>query len=160
MAERGTYTYDYPRPAVTADAAVFAFSGGAGGAPGGGWELLLVERRNEPFRGRWALPGGFLEMDETAEACARRELREETGVHLPGRPFAFVGLFDAVGRDPRGRVLSAAYAVAAPKSECAVRAGDDAAAARWFPLAALPPLAFDHAAVVRAAAAAQHLPLP
>ena len=136
MTTRGRYCYEYPRAAVTVDMLVFALGPG-------GLEVLLIERAKEPFAGCWAIPGGFLEMDETAEAGAQRELREETGLTLT-RPIAFVGAYSAPGRDPRGRTVTLAYmgilAGEAPK----VGGGDDARAARWHPIEQLPRLAFDH----------------
>ena len=133
------YTYDYPRPAAASDVALFA------DGPDGRPILLLIQRGKAPFKDQWALPGGFMEIDEPLEETARRELREETGIHAP--PLRFVGLYDAPGRDPRGRVLSAVYTALLPEA-VSCQAGDDAAQARWFPIDALPTLAFDHAQVV------------
>ena len=144
------HTYRYPRPSVSADAVVLETPGAGEGTE---TRVLLVRRRNEPFRDHWALPGGFLDMEETTEACARRELAEETGLSLPELPFRFVGLYDDPARDPRGRVLSAAYLVEVPAGRCVLHAGDDAADARFFPLSALPPLAFDHARILKDALA-------
>lgn len=135
------YTYEYPRPMLTADCMVVNPRG----------EVLLIRRGNEPYRGCWALPGGFMEMDETLEHCAVRELQEETGLEVEERQLRLIGVFSTVDRDPRGRTVTAAYRVDLP--ECAEACGsDDAAEARWFPLAALPPLAFDHATVIAKAA--------
>ena len=133
------YTYEYPRPMLTADCVVVRPSG----------EVLLVRRGNEPFKGCWALPGGFMEMDETIEHCAVRELMEETGIEADESMLILVGVFSAPGRDPRGRTVTAAYLVRADIGEA--KAGDDAAEVRWWPLNALPPLAFDHDAVIAAA---------
>ena len=133
------YTYEYPRPMLTADCVVVRASG----------EVLLVRRGNEPFKGCWALPGGFMEMDETIEHCAVRELMEETGIEVDESMLSLVGVFSAPGRDPRGRTVTAAYLVRADVGEA--KAGDDAAEVRWWPLNALPPLAFDHDAVIAAA---------
>lgn len=131
------YTYKYPRPSLTAD--VLAVNEQE--------ELLLVERGGDPYRGCWALPGGFMEMDETLEECAVRELHEETGIAISTASLQLVGVFSRVDRDPRGRTVTAAYAVKV-ESNIATQAGDDAAALRWWPLATLPPLAFDHAEIV------------
>src|SRR4051812_48945169 len=98
------YCYDYPRPAVTVDLAAFALRDA-------GLRVLLVRRKHEPFAGRWAFPGGFLELDEPIEAAALRELREETGFEVPG-PVELIGVFGAPGRDPRGRTISLAHATA------------------------------------------------
>ena len=132
------YTYPYPRPMVTVDAVVFA------SGPGGP-QVLLIQRARDPFAGAWALPGGFVDMDEPLDAAAARELAEETGLHhVPLRQFHTYG---DPGRDPRGRTISVAH-VATVETAPPVTAQDDAAAARWFPLDALPPLAFDHATIV------------
>ena len=129
-----SYTYDYPRPAVTADCVVF-------GVDGKSLQILLVKRGNEPFKGGWAFPGGFMNMDETVEECAVRELYEETGLKI--NRLKQLGCFSDVHRDPRGRVVSVAfYALATPAD---VWGGDDASEARWFALEEVPhPLAFDH----------------
>lgn len=116
-------------------------------------EVLLIRRGNDPYRGCWALPGGFMEMDETIECCAVRELQEETGLVVAADDVRLVGVFSRVDRDPRGRTVTAAYGVHLKESHDAVGA-DDAAEARWFPLSALPPLAFDHADIIAAATAA------
>lgn len=136
------YSYKYPRPMLTADCVVL------GARRDGGYALLLVERGNDPFKGMWALPGGFMEMDETLEACARRELEEETGCAVQG-PLEELGSFSAVDRDPRGRTVTVAFM--AVVEEHPVAGGDDARQARWFPLDQLPPLAFDHKEIVAAA---------
>ena len=132
-----SYTYEYPRPMLTADCVVINPCG----------EVLLVRRGNEPFRGCWALPGGFMEMDETIEHCAVRELQEETGLQVAEGDLRLVGVYSAPGRDPRGRTVTAAYAVCLADEVRAV-AGDDAAEIRWWSLETLPPLAFDHAQII------------
>ncbi len=144
MAEKGSYTYDYPRPMLTADCVVVR----------SGSEVLLVRRGGEPFKGCWALPGGFMEMDETIEHCAVRELEEETGLRFAERDLRLIGVYSAPGRDPRGRAVTAAYRVELVEQSAENGrpvAGDDAAEVRWWPLAALPPLAFDHAEIIAAA---------
>ncbi len=135
-----SYTYEYPHPAVATDCVVFGFSGRS-------LEILLVERGIEPFKGAWAFPGGFLQMDETAEACARRELGEETGLQI--QSLKQLGAFTGVHRDPRERVISIAFYALVRPSE--VRGGDDASNARWFPIEDAPPLAFDHDYILRKA---------
>lgn len=132
------YTYEHPRMAVTVDVALFA----ADGAP----DVLLIQRGKEPFAGKWALPGGFVDMDERAADAASRELAEETGVE--GVYLTFLDYFDAIDRDPRGRTLSLTFWGVAQQADTPVRAEDDAADVRWFPVTALPPLAFDHDCIV------------
>lgn len=148
---------DHPPFAVTADAVLLTGRDGEGGA---GLRVLLVRRGSEPFAGRWALPGGFVDVDEDPEVAAYRELREETGVDLGEVALAQLGTYGAPGRDPRGRVLSVAWWARLPQ-EAVARGADDAAEASWVPVAeALAgELAFDHAlvladAVARARAAA------
>jgi len=139
------YQYRYPHPAVAADVCLFS-------ERDEGLCLLLIARRNEPFRGLWALPGGFLEPDEDLDSCARRELLEETGLDAPAlRQF---GVFSDPRRDPRERVISVAYVGVISSTDSWPDAGTDAAAARWFPVEALPSLAFDHAQIVARARAA------
>lgn len=139
MATEGKYIYDYPRPMLTADCMVVNDRN----------EVLLVRRGNDPYKGCWALPGGFMEMDETIERCAVRELEEETSIVVSMQDIRLIGIYSAPGRDPRGRTVTAAYLVQI--EECSMKnahAGDDAAELRWWPLSALPPLAFDHAQIV------------
>lgn len=139
---------NYPKPAATADIAVF-------GRVGEGLRLLLVRRGGHPYLGRWALPGGFANADEPLEATAARELAEETG--LQGLGLALVGVFSAPGRDPRGWVVSAAYASLVPPTQMpsllqATQAGDDAAAAAWFTVQVETPKAADGAGPTKASA--------
>lgn len=129
------YQYDYPRPAFACDAVLFFGYGDA-------VELLLIRRKHDPFAGYWAFPGGFMNMDETCETAARRELKEETGIEIAVLQWGH--LADTPGRDSRGRVLTAMYFAHVDEKLVAV-AQDDAAECRWFPLNALPELAFDHA---------------
>ena len=128
--------YEYPRPALTADVVLVR---GAAEAR----EVLLIRRRFDPFAGRWALPGGFVDEYELPETAARRELAEETGV-VWEEPLALVGIFGRPGRDPRGWTVSAVYLAQAGDAPLEVRAGDDAGDAAWFSPDDLPPLAFDH----------------
>lgn len=127
------YTYKYPHPAVTTDCVVFGFDGKD-------LTVLLIERGQDPCKGMWAFPGGFMNMDETAEQCALRELREETGL-VPDKVHE-LGSFSDVNRDPRERVISIAYYSLARQS--AVKGGDDAAKAKWWAIDDIPHLAFDH----------------
>ncbi len=127
------YTYKYPRPAVTADCVVITSEEEP--------RVLLIERGEEPFKGCWAIPGGFLNMDETTEQCAIRELEEETGLKIDKAKQ--IGAYCKVDRDPRGRTISVAY-LAIVERPLEVSGQDDAAKAKWFPVNALPPLAFDH----------------
>ena len=127
------YTYKYPRPAVTADCVVMTTEA----TP----HVLLIERGCDPFKGCWAFPGGFMNMDETAEQCAIRELEEETGLKVSS--IHQIGAYSKVDRDPRGRTITVAY-LATIEAPAKVRGQDDAAKAEWFPIDALPPLAFDH----------------
>jgi 8-oxo-dGTP diphosphatase len=129
----GMYSYRYPRPAVTADTLVFSSDRK---------EILLIRRKNDPYKGCWAFPGGFLNMDETLEQCARRELMEETTV--AAGEMHEIGTYSAVDRDPRGRVITTAYYTFVDKNAVHPYAADDAAEIGWFRLDSLPPLAFDH----------------
>ena len=132
------YTYNYPRPAVTADCVVVTREKEP--------RVLLIQRSNEPFKGCWAFPGGFMDMDETTEQCAIRELEEETGLVLS--ELQQIGTYSKVDRDPRGRTITVAYLARIDKP-IAVIGQDDAAKAEWWPLSALPPLAFDHDEIMR-----------
>ncbi|MFN3196810.1 MAG: NUDIX domain-containing protein [Bradymonadia bacterium] len=131
---------EYPRPALTADVVALRLRGRL--------EVLLIERARAPFKGCYALPGGFVDPDETPQTAAHRELEEETGVK--GLPLMEIGVFGTPGRDPRGWVVTSAWLGLAP-ADCEAQAGDDAAKARWFPLDALPGLAFDHDEIIEAA---------
>lgn len=127
------YTYKYPRPAVTADCVVITSEDEP--------RVLLIERGDEPYKGCWAIPGGFLNMDETTEQCAIRELEEETGLKIDQA--SQIGAYSKVDRDPRGRTISVAY-LSIVERPLEVSGQDDAAKAKWFSVNALPPLAFDH----------------
>lgn len=132
------YTYKYPRPAVTADCIVITKETEP--------KVLLIQRGNEPYKGCWAFPGGFMDMDETTEECAIRELEEETGLVVSH--VQQIGAYSKVDRDPRGRTITVAY-LALIDSPVPIKGQDDAASAQWFPLSTLPPLAFDHAEIMR-----------
>lgn len=138
--EKTKYSYKYPHPSVTTDCVIFGFDGSR-------LKVLLVERGVEPFKGKWALPGGFLRMDESAEQGALRELQEETGLKT-----AYIKQFHTFtdpDRDPRERVITIAYYALVRLQD--VVAGDDAARAEWFALDEVPSLAFDHDRILRTA---------
>lgn len=137
-----SYTYKYPRPAVTADCVVITKEQEP--------RVLLIQRANDPFKGCWAFPGGFMEMDETTEQCAIRELKEETGMDMSD--IKQIGCYSKVDRDPRGRTLTVAYLAIIDKP-VEVTGLDDAAKAEWFPLSTLPQLAFDHEEIIKDAIA-------
>ena len=132
------YTYKYPRPAVTADCVVMTKEA----TP----QVLLIERGFDPFQGFWAFPGGFLNMDETTEQCAIRELEEETGLVVTD--LHQIGSYSKVDRDPRGRTITVAYLVLVDHP-VEVKGQDDAAKAEWWPIDKLPALAFDHDDIMR-----------
>lgn len=141
MPKKRTYTYDYPRPSVTADVVVVT----RGRRP----KVLLIRRKHEPFAGRWAIPGGFVDMDEDLETAARRELREETGLKLTD--LEQLHTFGTPLRDPRGRIISVVYLARVEASAVKPRAADDAAEVGWHDLCELPPLAFDHDQILECA---------
>jgi ADP-ribose pyrophosphatase len=128
------YTYPYPRMQVTVDAVIVR-------TLDEGDEVLLIERKHAPFEGCWAIPGGFVDMDETLADAAKRELYEETGVIV--NKLHQLHTFDAVNRDPRDRTISTIF-LGFANEDSLLKAGDDASSADWFSLDALPPLAFDH----------------
>ena len=134
------FCYDYPRPAVTVDIVVFSDDV---------LDVVLIQRKHPPFEGHWALPGGFIEMEESLEASALRELEEETGV--TDVTLTEVGVFGAPFRDPRGRVITIAYTTVVEKSTLNLEAGSDASAAAWFSKTDLPQLAFDHSEIIQKA---------
>ncbi len=133
------YTYKYPRPALTVDALVYTQVNGVN-------HVLLIRRGIEPFKDKWALPGGFVNMDELLEDACRRELKEETGLAV-GKMKQFK-TFDAIDRDPRHRTISVVFSVQL-SSKKEVSGGDDAARAEWFSVNDLPELAFDHQEIIR-----------
>ena len=140
------YTYKYPRPAVTADCVVITKKAEP--------KVLLIQRGADPYKGCWAFPGGFMNMDETTEQCAIRELEEETGLKVS--TVRQIGAYSKVDRDPRGRTITVAYLAIIDKP-AQVTGQDDAAKAEWFPLSALPELAFDHADIMADANNSFHL---
>lgn len=134
-----SHTYEYPHPAVTTDIVIFTIRNQ-------GLELLLVRRAADPYRDYWALPGGFIEIDEDLEDCALRELEEETGVS--GVYLEQLYTFGTPGRDPRERVISVAYYALVSPDRLNIRAASDAREVAWFPFDQLPLLAFDHKSIV------------
>ena len=132
------YRYKYPRPAVTADIAVLRLET----LP----EILLIQRKDAPFRQLWALPGGFMEMEETLEEAARRELLEETGIRA-GELIRF-DTYDEPKRDPRGRTITQVFVMIWEEEMGRPKAGSDASTLQWFGLNELPKLAFDHKQIV------------
>ena len=129
------YTYKYPRPSVTVDAILISKQN----------SVLLIQRSDEPFKGKWALPGGFIELDESLETACHRELEEETGLKVD--KLTQFKAYGTVDRDPRGRTISVIF-YSFQDEEAIPMAGDDAANAKWFPLSQLPELAFDHQLII------------
>jgi 8-oxo-dGTP diphosphatase len=141
MNKKGEYVYDWPRPMVTVDAVIFAVTSDA-------IKLLLIKRGHEPFKGQWAIPGGFIGMDEELEDAVARELQEETG--LTRVRLEQMHTFGTCGRDPRGRQITVVYMGIIKEGLDRIKAGDDAAQAQWFDINALPPnMAFDHNLVAK-----------
>ena len=137
--KQGTYTYEWPRPALTVDAILITKS-----TP---YQVLLIQRKQDPYAGAWALPGGFVDEMEPLDKAATRELQEETSVDPSSltSPLIQIGAFGNPGRDPRGWTVGVAFATfVGPPAALGVRAADDAQAAEWFPIDSLPELAFDH----------------
>ncbi len=137
-----SYTYEYPRPALTVDCVVF-------GIDDEDLKVLLIQRGIEPFEGHWALPGGFVHMEETIEEAAFRELREETGLVRVFLEQLYT--FGGVERDPRGRVVSVAYYALVKLGDHKVQAATDAKDVSWFSVWDTPSLAFDHANILQVA---------
>ena len=137
------YTYDYPHPAVTVDVVVFT-------TRDDDLKVLLIRRGREPFKDMWALPGGFIDIDEGLEQAARRELKEETGVDVVD--LEQVGAFGDPERDPRERVITVAYYTVIPFDQLHIEASSDASDAKLFSVNGLPELACDHALILQQAA--------
>lgn len=138
-----SYSYKYPRPAVTADLVILAGKEDQR-------KILLIQRGRDPYKGMWALPGGFVDENEDLADAARRELMEETG--LEAGELQQIGAFGTPYRDPRGHTISIGFLAVFDKLKPATP-GDDAANARWFSPDELPPLAFDHANIIKEALA-------
>jgi len=137
-----TYSYKYPRAALTADCVVF-------GLDDEDLKVMLIQRDLPPFEGTWALPGGFVHVDETIDEAARRELQEETGIKTSYLEQLYT--FGDVDRDPRERIVTVAYYALVKLSDHRVKAASDARSAAWFSIGDLPTLAFDHKKIVKAA---------
>ena len=138
--EEKNYCYKYPHPAVTSDCVIFGFDGV-------GIKVLLIQRGIEPYKDKWAFPGGFMQIDETAQECAKRELEEETGLKTTSVEQFYT--FSDVNRDPRERVITVAHYALVRLEE--VKGGDDAMSAQWFAMNEIPSLAFDHDRILRMA---------
>jgi 8-oxo-dGTP diphosphatase len=138
-----SYNYRFPMHAVTVDSIIYRRN------VEGIFEVILIKRRNEPFKDKWALPGGFIELDEELEQAAKRELFEETGIeHNSLQQLFTVG---TVGRDPRQRTISIIYSGSLISETMEIKAGDDATAAKWVAITNLPQLAFDHNKIIHKA---------
>ena len=143
MVKKKKYVYDWPRPTVSVDAVVFALFKNK-------VKLLLVKRRYEPFKDKWALPGGFIEIDEELEDAVARELAEETG--LVDVPLEQMHTFGNVGRDPRGRQITIVFMGIATEGKERIKAGDDAKEVKWFDIEKLPKdMGFDHEKIAKLA---------
>ena len=138
------FTYEYPRLMLTVDAVVFRKNGDK-------HEVLLIQRKFDPFVGMWALPGGFVDMNETVEQAVVRELEEETGLKMNNLQQLYT--FSEIGRDPRGRTVSVTFFGVTDLHNSSVKGGDDAKDAQWFAINQLPELAFDHIRAVEMAIA-------
>lgn len=136
------HTYEYPRAAITVDCAVFGYDEDE-------LKVMLIQRDIEPFKGRWALPGGFVRIEETLEEAALRELHEETGIHKVYLEQLYT--FGAVNRDPRERVISVTYYALVKLADHEIHATTDACNAAWFCVSDTPRLAFDHTQILEAA---------
>ena len=139
------YTYEYPRPALTVDCVVFGFEAAAK------LKVLLIQRKLPPYKGEWSLPGGFVQVTESVDDAAIRELKEETGVTDVFLEQLYT--FGSLGRDPRERVVSVAYYALTSLQEHPLEAATDASDAQWFELAEVPPLGFDHEEILQCAIA-------
>lgn len=142
MVYKSGHAEHYEHPSVTVDVVIFRLVESS-------LQVLLIQRRDAPFLDRWALPGGFIKMDESLDEAALRELREETSV--TGVSIEQLQAFGEPNRDPRGRVISVAYLALISPEDIKIKAGDDAAQVQWFAVNAVPKLAFDHTAILKLA---------
>ena len=145
------FTYQYPRAAITTDAIVYVRKRKSNNSDTNlkllfeSTSVLLIQRGQDPYKNKWALPGGFIEMNETLEVSCKRELLEETGLEVDN--MIQFKTYDAINRDPRHRTISVVFFTELEKEEV-VKGGDDAAQAKWFPFNRLPELAFDHGQIL------------
>ena len=133
------FSYDYPRASITADIIIFLKESNSN-------KILLIKRGRGPFKNTWALPGGFMDMDETIEKTAIRELEEETS--LKNIELKQLYTFSEINRDPRHRTVSIVFYGFTDKNNCKAVGGDDASEATWFDITDLPKLAFDHKEII------------
>ncbi|MFN3403982.1 MAG: NUDIX domain-containing protein [Cytophagaceae bacterium] len=140
MEIKKNFCYEYPRPAVSADIVLFNLTEKD-------LQILLIQRKSDPFKSMWALPGGFMEIDETAEACAHRELEEETG--LKNIELEQLHAFSGLDRDPRSRIVTIAHMGLSRLTDANVQAADDASDGKFFSIHHLPSLAFDHEEIIK-----------
>lgn len=136
-----SYCYKYPRPAITVDCVIVSQEASL--------RVLLIKRVNDPYKDHWALPGGFVDMDEELDAAAKRELEEETGLKISNLSQLYV--FDKVDRDPRGRTISVAFTGKVDHEKEKLTSGSDAKEVKWFNINSLPSLAFDHKEIIEKA---------
>ena len=141
MSTVNQYCYEFPRPSIASDCVIVNEKN----------EILLIQRKNPPDAGKWALPGGFMEIDETTESAASRELFEETGVNVPAHQLKLITVFSAVNRDQRTRIVSVSYFARVENAKLHPVAGDDASLVAWHDLNFLPDMAFDHSGIVQCA---------
>ncbi len=142
MKNNNKYQYEYPRPALASDCVIFGFDGGD-------LKVLLTEREKEPFKNKWALPGGFVFIEETTEECAKRILHEKTGIKNVFVEQLFT--FSEIDRDPRERIVSVSYYALVNTYQYELIAGRDTLKTEWFALSDLPKLGFDHAKIIKMA---------
>ncbi len=140
-----SHTYEYPRPALTVDCIVFGLDAELE------LKIMLIKRDIPPFQGQWAIPGGFVRMEETLEQAALRELQEETGIQDVYLEQLYT--FGDLGRDPRDRTVTVAYYALINLVDQKIQAATDAREAEWFPIAKIPQLAFDHEQILQKAIA-------